>query len=62
MKSSVELLEHLARVEVELLHADGDGSEDDVLLELGVVPHSGLKGFTPHYILVYTVFQHLHET
>ena len=66
MKSSVELLELVpllfAAAQVELLHAEGDGAEEDVLLELGVVPHSGLKGSTPHYILVYTVFQHLHET
>ena len=66
MKSSVKLLELvpplLAGVEVELLHADGDGSEEDVLLELGVVPDCGLKCSTPHYFLVYPVFQHLHET
>lgn len=46
MQSSVELLQLvpplLARVEVELLHADGDGAEEDVLLELGVVPDRGL--------------------
>ena len=66
MQSSVELLQLvpplLARVEVELLHADGDGAEEDVLLELGVVPDRGLEGAAPHYLLVYPVFQHLHET
>ena len=66
LQSSVELLELvpllLAAAQVELLHAEGDGAEEDVLLELRVVPHRGLEGPAPHNLLVYPVFQHLHET